>query len=247
MHQSAGDAAKFRVRKDPKLLSANNAQHMGYSASTVNTTDRLLASLDEALRTIGGGSHAQRPRPRPAAAPAEGADAPLTDAQRRLSGALMRVNHVGEVCAQALYQAQALTAREPGLRAQLQQAAREEVDHLAWTQARLRELGDRPSLLNPLWYAGSFAIGLAAGRLGDAASLGFVVETERQVEQHLASHLERLPEADRASRAIVEQMKADESGHADAAEAAGAAPMPEPVRWLMRAAARVMTTAAHRI
>jgi ubiquinone biosynthesis monooxygenase Coq7 len=157
----------------------------------------------------------------------------------------MRVNHVGEVCAQALYQAQALTAREPALRAQLEQAAREEADHLAWTQSRLRELGDRPSLLNPIWYAGSFAIGLAAGRLGDAASLGFVVETERQVEQHLAGHLERLPASDLASRAIVEEMKADEARHADTALAAGAAPMPAPARWLMRAAARMMTTTAH--
>ena len=159
----------------------------------------------------------------------------------------MRVNHVGEVCAQALYQAQALTARSPQLREQLRQAAREEADHLAWTQARLHELGDRPSLLNPLWYAGSFAIGLAAGRLGDAASLGFVVETERQVERHLASHLERLPADDLASRAIVEQMKIDETRHADAAENAGAVPMPAPARWLMRAAAKVMTTVAHRV
>ncbi len=171
----------------------------------------------------------------------------LSDGERRLSGALMRVNHVGEVCAQALYQAQALTARSPQLRDQMLSAAREETDHLAWTQARLRDLGDRPSLLNPLWYAGSFAIGLVAGRLGDAASLGFVVETERQVEAHLAGHLKRLPSADLASRAIVEQMKADEARHADEAVAAGAAPMPEPVKWLMRGAATVMTTVAHRV
>jgi ubiquinone biosynthesis monooxygenase Coq7 len=211
----------------------------------MNTTDRLLASLDEALRTLGGGAHAERPRPRPAAYAASAPEpAPLTEAQRRLSGALMRVNHVGEVCAQALYQAQALTARSPQLREQLRRAAREEADHLAWTQARLHELGDRPSLLNPLWYAGSFAIGLAAGRLGDAASLGFVVETERQVERHLVSHLERLPADDLASRAIVEQMKIDETRHADAAENAGAVPVPAPARWLMRAAAKVMTTTA---
>jgi ubiquinone biosynthesis monooxygenase Coq7 len=127
------------------------------------------------------------------------------------------------------------------------EAAREETDHLAWTQARLRELGDRPSLLNPVWYAGAFAIGLAAGRLGDAVSLGFVVQTERQVEAHLAGHLERLPASDLASRALVEQMKQDEARHADDALAAGAAPMPEPVKWLMRAAARVMTTVAHRV
>jgi 3-demethoxyubiquinol 3-hydroxylase len=159
----------------------------------------------------------------------------------------MRVNHVGEVCAQALYQAQALTARSPQLREQMLAAAREETDHLAWTQERLRELNDRPSWLNPLWYAGSFAIGLVAGRLGDAASLGFVVETERQVEAHLASHLERLPVGDAASRAIVNQMKQDEARHADEALAAGAAPMPEPVKWLMKASARVMTTVAHRV
>jgi ubiquinone biosynthesis monooxygenase Coq7 len=159
----------------------------------------------------------------------------------------MRINHVGEVCAQALYQAQALTARTPQLRKQMQQAAREEIDHLAWCQQRLDELGDRPSLLNPLWYAGSFAIGLVAGRLGDATSLGFVVETERQVEAHLAGHLERLPASDLASRALVEQMKQDEARHADDALAAGAAPMPEPVKWLMRAAAKVMTTVAHRV
>jgi ubiquinone biosynthesis monooxygenase Coq7 len=159
----------------------------------------------------------------------------------------MRVNHVGEVCAQALYQAQALTARSPELRQQMLAAAREETDHLAWTQQRLKELNDRPSLLNPLWYAGSFAIGLVAGRLGDAASLGFVVETERQVEAHLASHLDRLPAADAASRAIVEQMKADEARHAEDALAAGATPMPEPVKWLMKASARVMTTVAHRV
>jgi ubiquinone biosynthesis monooxygenase Coq7 len=211
----------------------------------MNTTDRLLASLDEALRTLGGGAHAERPRPRPVAPQAGTPEpTPLTEAQRSLSGALMRVNHVGEVCAQALYQAQALTARSPQLREQLRRAAREEADHLAWTQARLHELGDRPSLLNPLWYAGSFAIGLAAGRLGDAASLGFVVETERQVERHLVSHLERLPADDLASRAIVEQMKIDETRHADAAENAGAVPVPAPARWLMRAAAKVMTTTA---
>jgi ubiquinone biosynthesis monooxygenase Coq7 len=173
--------------------------------------------------------------------------APLSDDERRLAGALMRVNDVGEVCAQALYQAQALTARTPELRAQMEQAAREETDHLAWTRQRLAELGDRPSLLNPLWYAGAFGIGMLAGRLGDRASLGFVVETERQVEEHLAGHLDRLPEADTASRVIVEQMKVDERAHAEAAEQAGAVPLPLPVRWLMRGAAKVMTVTAHRL
>jgi ubiquinone biosynthesis monooxygenase Coq7 len=159
----------------------------------------------------------------------------------------MRVNHVGEVCAQALYQAQALTARSPALRAQMVAAAREETDHLAWTQARLDELGARRSVLNPLWYAGAFAIGLAAGRLGDRTSLGFVVETERQVEEHLAGHLERLPPADTRSRAIVDAMKADERRHADHALDAGALELPAPLRWAMRAAAKVMTVTAHRV
>jgi ubiquinone biosynthesis monooxygenase Coq7 len=208
----------------------------------MNKVDEVLSSLDTALRTLAGATHAARPCPRPAE-PA----APLTEAQRRQAGALMRVNHVGEVCAQALYQAQALTARSPALRAQMLQASRDETDHLAWTQQRLAQLGDRASLLNPLWYAGAFAIGLAAGRLGDAHSLGFLVETERQVEQHLAGHLDRLPPEDTSSRAIVEQMKFDEARHADDALAAGAAPLPLPARWLMRAAARVMTTTAHRI
>ncbi len=206
--------------------------------------DRLLASADNALRTLAGAVHAARPNP---AATLRGEAAVLSDGERREAAALMRVNHVGEVCAQALYQAQALTARTPELRRQMQQASREEIDHLAWCQQRLDELGDRPSLLNPLWYAGAFGIGLVAGRLGDAASLGFVIETERQVEQHLASHLERLPPGDARSRAIVDAMKADEARHAADAQGAGGVELPLPVRGLMRAAARVMTTVAHRV
>jgi ubiquinone biosynthesis monooxygenase Coq7 len=222
----------------------------------VSPLDAFLIAADSALRTVSGSAVGRAPA-HPSAPPGlagappgiASADAgpPLTDPQRRLSGALMRVNHVGEVCAQALYQAQALTARSEGLRSQMLAAARQETDHLAWTQARLQALGARPSLLNPLWYAGAFAIGLAAGRLGDRASLGFVVETERQVEAHLAGHLDRLPPEDVESRAIVAQMKADEARHADEALAAGATPVPPPVQWLMRAAARVMTTVAHRI
>ena len=204
--------------------------------------DRLIVSMDNALRTVAGAVRAGRPNP--AGPPAEES---LSAPERRLAGALMRVNHVGEVCAQALYQAQALTARTEALRSQMQAAAREEGDHLGWTQQRLDELGDRPSWLNPLWYAGAFGIGLLAGRLGDRASLGFVVETERQVEQHLASHLDRLPAADTRSRAIVVVMKADEARHADDALAAGARALPAPVLWLMRGAAMVMTTTAHRI
>ena len=212
------------------------------------TLDDLINSADLALRTLSRSARAGRPMPLPSAlAPGMAPDEALSPEQRQLSGALMRVNHVGEVCAQALYAAQALTARTPGLRAQMEAAGREETDHLAWTERRLAELGDRTSLLNPLWYAGAFAFGLAAGRAGDRISLGFVVETERQVEAHLAGHLERLPAADAASRAIVAQMKDDEARHADEALQAGAAKVPAPVRWLMRSAARVMTATAHRI
>ena len=202
--------------------------------------DRVLAGLDLALRSLTGRPHAGRPLPT-----ATQADAPLDDAARRVSGALMRVNHVGEVCAQALYSAQALATQNPALQQQFARAAVEETDHLAWTAERLRQLGARPSLLNPVWYLGAFGIGLIAGRMGDAASLGFVVETERQVEQHLGSHLDRLPAGDLASRAIVVQMKTDEAGHALDAENAGAARLPWPVRMAMRAAGRVMTTTAH--
>ncbi len=207
--------------------------------------DAWLASADLALRTLSRSATAARPMPRPSAEAGDDPAPPLTDEQRRLSGALMRVNHVGEVCAQALYAAQALTARTPALRAQMQAAGREETDHLAWTEQRLTELGDRPSLLNPLWYAGAFAIGLVAGRAGERISLGFVVETERQVEAHLAGHLQRLPGADAASRAVVAQMKDDEARHADAAQNAGALRLPAPLRWLMRGAAKVMTRTAH--
>ena len=209
---------------------------------SVPRLDPLLIAADSTLRTLSGASHAARSCPKPAA---EGPA--LDDAQRRLSGALMRVNHVGEVCAQALYTAQALATRDPALRAKLEEAAREETDHLAWTQQRLRELGAHTSVLNPLWYAGAFGIGLLAGRVGDAVSLGFVVETERQVEEHLEQHLQRLPEADHASRAIVQTMKEDEARHGDQAQAAGATTLPAPVRWAMRVAARVMTRTAHHL
>ena len=203
--------------------------------------DRALAAADAALKTLSGNARSRRESPRAT----EGLE--LTPAERRMSGALMRVNHVGEVCAQALYQAQAVTARSASLREQMAAAAEEETDHLAWTEGRLRELGDRPSLLNPFWYAGASALGLAAGRAGDAWSLGFVVETERQVEEHLASHLSRLPERDTISRAIVAQMKDDEAQHGRAAQQAGGAPLPLPLRLAMRLAAKVMTTVAHRI
>ena len=200
--------------------------------------DEWIASADQALRTLTGGAHAARAQP---SAP----ETDLTPQERQLSGALLRVDHVGEVCAQALYQAQALTARSPQLRQQMQRAASEEVDHLAWTERRLEQLGARTSLLNPLWYAGAFGIGLLAGWAGDRWSLGFVVETERQVEQHLAGHLDRLPSADEPSRAIVEQMKVDEAQHAASAELNGAASLPMPIKLAMRMAARVMTQTAH--
>jgi len=208
----------------------------------LNPVDRLLASVDRALRTLASEPHAERERPISEAPPQM-----LSGEQRALSGALMRVNHVGEICAQALYDAQALTSRDAGLAARFEAAGREETDHLAWTAERLHELGARPSLLNPVWYAGAFGLGLLAGRLGDRVSLAFVVETERQVEQHLAGHLERLPLADVASRAIVEQMRRDEARHANEAEQAGAARLPTAARWLMRAGAKLMTTVAHRI
>ena len=210
-----------------------------------NVIDTLLCTADNALKTVLGGPHAARPMPRPDAAPD---DTRSEEADRRLSASLMRVNHVGEVCAQALYTAQALVTRTPELKRHFEAAAREETDHLAWTQQRLKELGSRTSVLNPLWYAGAFGIGLVAGRLGgDPVSLGFVVETERQVEQHLESHLGRLPAHDTVSRAVVEQMKEDEVRHAVAADEAGAAVLPLPVRLAMRAAAKVMTTTAHYI
>jgi 3-demethoxyubiquinol 3-hydroxylase len=204
--------------------------------------DTLITQLDNALRTVVGATHAARPRPQ-----VQVNGATLTPQERALSAALMRVNHVGEVCAQALYHAQSSLSRAPEVRQKLQEAAREEGDHLAWTQARIEELGGRTSLLVPVWYAGAYGVGLMAASLGDGASLGFVAETERQVEAHLAGHLEQLPENDHASRAIVAQMRLDEAEHARAAIAAGGTELPIPLRGLMKLAAKVMTTTAHRI
>ena len=203
----------------------------------------LILAADSALRTLFAEPRASRANPADSVAELQ-----LNEAERRQAGALMRINHVGEVCAQALYTGQALACHDPALRAQLAEASREETDHLAWTQQRLDDLNDRPSLLNPLWYAGAFAIGFAAGKIGgDKISLGFVVETERQVEAHLQSHMDLLPAADTASRAIVSQMKADEIAHAQRAMKAGAVELPTPIKSLMQAAAKVMTTVAHRI
>ncbi|MDM0011342.1 2-polyprenyl-3-methyl-6-methoxy-1,4-benzoquinone monooxygenase [Variovorax sp. J22P168] len=204
--------------------------------------DPLLAAADAALRTLFARPHATRSTPPPDLPPGT-----LTESERREAGALMRVNHVGEVCAQALYTAQAAVTRDPKLRHHFDEAAREETDHLAWTQQRLDELGARASVLNPVWYAGAFGLGLLAGRLGDPLSLGFVAETERQVEAHLDGHLDRLPAGDSASRAVIQQMKLDEARHAAQAWSAGAQDLPAPAKALMRVASRVMTTVAHRI
>jgi ubiquinone biosynthesis monooxygenase Coq7 len=204
--------------------------------------DDLITGVDRLVRVVSGVASASRPNP--AAKIAEGQ---MDDGERRHSAGLMRVNHVGEVCAQALYDAQGMFAKTEELKRLFRQAGREEEDHLAWTAQRLQELGSRISLLNPLWYAGSYAIGALAARIGDAQSLGFVVETERQVEAHLASHLAHLPPADEKSRAIVEQMRVDEIEHGAAAQAMGAAQTPAPVQAAMRAMAKVMTTTAYYI
>jgi ubiquinone biosynthesis monooxygenase Coq7 len=207
--------------------------------------DQWLSLADRALRSLGADTVADRPYP--VAASSAAADGQLSAAQRGEAAALMRVNHVGEVCAQALYEAQAIGTNDPQLRQAFLKAAEEERAHLAWTQRRLDELNGRASVLNPLWYAGSFAIGWVASRFGDAVSLGFMAETERQVEQHLQSHLERLPAADAASRDIVRTMQAEEGAHGAAARALGGAELPLPIRWVMRAAAKVMTITAQRL
>jgi 3-demethoxyubiquinol 3-hydroxylase len=210
--------------------------------------DTIITTLDTALRTLFAAPRAARPLPEAAATfDVRGFDDVLPLAEREAAGRLMRVNHVGEVCAQALYSAQALATNNPALRTQFAKAAAEETDHLAWTAERLNALGARPSLLNPLWYAGAFGLGLVAGRLGDRVSLAFLVETERQVEAHLQSHLAQLPAADHASRAVVAQMRLDEAQHALEAQHAGALELPAPVKSLMAAAAKVMTTVAARV
>jgi ubiquinone biosynthesis monooxygenase Coq7 len=209
--------------------------------------DTFISAADRTLRALLAPPAAGRPLPASAPVDARQADAALTPDEKRESAALMRVNHAGEVAAQALYHAQALFARDPEVREFMLNSAREETDHLAWCETRLRELGSRPSVLNPLWYAGSFGIGALAALLGDRASLGFVAETERQVEGHLAGHLDQLPEGDTRSRAIVEAMRHDEVGHGEKAQSAGGLHLPGPVRELMRRTARVMTHTAYRI
>ena len=204
--------------------------------------DRMIDTVDTALRTLFAPTHAARPCP---TLPDQATE--LNEAERAHAGALMRINHVGEVCAQALYAAQGFATEDQGLKAHFQAASREEADHLAWTKSRLDELGARPSLLNPLWYAGAFALGLVAGRMGDKISLGFVEETEAQVQHHLEGHLLQLPEGDHASRAIVAQMRDDEARHGKEARTLGAQDLPLPVKALMRSAAKVMTTVAYRV
>jgi len=208
----------------------------------VLSIDVLIGEFDRALRAVAGVAEAAR------RSPAEGvAEADLAAGEREHAAALMRVNHVGEVCAQALYQGQALTARDAEARRALEQASREEQDHLAWSAERIRELGGRPSLLNPVWYAGSLAIGAVAGALGDRWNLAFLAETERQVEEHLTGHLETLPAADRRTRAVVEAMRADEARHRESAIQLGAAELPEGAKRAMRLASKVMTTVAYRL
>jgi ubiquinone biosynthesis monooxygenase Coq7 len=204
--------------------------------------DQFIGAADHFLRSIATTPSSSRPYPAKAIA-----DAALTDQEKKLSAALMRVNHSGEVAAQALYQGQALTARSPELAELLKAAASEEADHLNWTTRRIEALGGRPSLLAPLWYAGAFALGALAGRLGDKVSLGFLAETERQVEQHLMGHMEQLPLADEASRAVVAQMKEDEARHMNTARDHGGADLPRPVQMAMQAGGRVMTSVAHYI
>ncbi len=205
--------------------------------------DHFFIAIDDALRTVFAPQHASRPNP---AEKAHSTD--LSPEEKKLSGALMRVNHVGEICAQALYSAQALATQDPRLVAQFKHASIEESDHLAWTQERIKELDTHTSFLNPLWYAGAFAIGYAVGKVGkDRMSLGFVMETEKQVEAHLASHLERLPAQDLKSKAIAAQMKIDEATHARDALRAGGVELPAPFKALMKCSAKVMTTVAHHI
>ena len=206
------------------------------------SAERLICEFDRALRAVSGVVRSTRPSPA-----ADIADCDLETGTREHAAALMRVNHVGEVCAQALYHGQSLTARNADTWRELEHAAREEEDHLAWSAERIRELRGRTSLLNPLWYAGSFAIGAVAGALGDRWNLAFLAETERQVEEHLSGHLTALPEEDRRTRAVVEGMRADEARHRETAVGLGAAELPQPVRMAMRLASKVMTTVAYRV
>ncbi len=224
---------KGAARAAPFFLSMTNPTRRA------SLLDRLLMAADEALRTIAGANHAARP------APGRGEPGATEAQDRRLCAGLMRVNHAGEICAQALYSGQALVARDPQVRSALQVAGAEERDHLAWCRERLRELDARPSLLDPLWYAGSFALGVASGLTGDRWSLGFLAETEAQVERHLDGHLDRIPPEDRRTRAILTQMRDDENRHGQTGRDLGGAELPFVVRQAMRTASKIMTRTAY--
>lgn len=206
------------------------------------SVDRFIVEFDKGLRTLFSKAHSVRPYP-DAGLP----DAAMDEAEKKNAAALMRVNHSGEICAQALYQGQAMTARDPEVQRRLQHAAQEETEHLAWTAKRVHELGGHLSVLNPFWYTGSLAIGAVAGLLGDKWNLGFLSETEQQVGRHLQSHLDRLPPQDEKSRAIVQQMYTDEIGHSDMAKELGGAELPQPVQLAMKLNGKVMTTLAYRV
>lgn len=209
---------------------------------TTNQLDSFIFKFDRALRVISGQAKSSRPIPGD-----EIPENPMNESERKHAAGLMRVNHVGEICAQALYDSQAVFSRQQAVRDQFKHSGIEEEDHLAWTAARLEQLNSHTSLMNPLWYAGAFACGLVAGACGDAVSLGFVVETEKQVEAHLEGHLEKLPMQDQKSRAIVDQMRIDEIAHGDAANKLGATEMPTPVKYAMKAMAKLMTSTAYHI
>lgn len=222
-------------------MAASQGYNQAMSSRHLSPLDRLLGAVDNALKTVASGP-ATAARPNPAAGIP---DQPLADPERRHAAGLMRINHAGEVAAQALYQGHAVMARDPSVAQHMQSAAAEEHDHLAWCEDRLRELGAGPSRLSPLWYAGAFAIGAASGVMGDRWALGFVAETEKQVADHLRDHLERLPQKDARSRAIVRRMRDEEAAHGLQAEEKGGAPLPRPIRNLMRASAQVMKRSAY--
>jgi len=238
----------------PTPIASATAAVLPRTAPRRGLVDTVLTELNRAMQVLSGQAVASRAYPAkpPAASPSgqaatDVAEPTLSADERRHAAGLMRVNHVGEICAQALYRGQALQCDDEATRALLHHAAQEETDHLAWCETRLRELNSRPSLLNPLWYAGSFALGLLAGRAGVPRNLGFMAETERQVEKHLEKHLKTLPAHDVRSRAVVTQMRDDEIGHRVSAEAAGAQPLPTPVKQVMRLMSRLMTTTAYRL
>jgi ubiquinone biosynthesis monooxygenase Coq7 len=232
----------FVVRRNHATEVTIASSHAQVATMIFSRIDHLLLNLDRALRVVTGQAKAQRPTPALALQESD-----LSDQEKRHSAGLMRVNHVGEICAQALYDAQAQFTKTPAISQQFRHSGIEEEDHLAWSAQRISELNSRPSLLTPLWYAGAYVCGTIAARCGDAASLGFVVETEKQVAAHLASHLQKLPAEDSKSRAIVEQMRLDEIAHGAAAQALGASDLPMPVKATMRAMAKVMTTTAYYI